>query len=64
MGIFWKLLGFGMGPVGILHTATGKVFVGIYALYYGLIELVAMAFLRLQCTPFPAQFPLGKCAST
>ncbi len=49
-----------MGPVGILHTATGKVFVGIYALYYGLIELVAMAFLRLQCTPFPAQFPLGK----
>ena len=32
----------GMGPVGILHTEAGKVFAGIYALYCGLIELVAI----------------------
>jgi hypothetical protein len=32
----------GMGPVGILHTDAGKVFAGIYALYCGLIELVAI----------------------
>ena len=32
----------GMGPVGTLQTDTGKVFAGIYALYCGLIELVAI----------------------
>jgi hypothetical protein len=32
----------GMGPVGTLHSDGGKVFAGIYALYCGLIELVAI----------------------
>ena len=32
----------GMGPVGVLHTDAGKIFAGIYALYCGLIELVAI----------------------
>ena len=32
----------GMGPIGVLHTDAGKVFAGIYALYCGLIELVAI----------------------
>ena len=32
----------GMGPIGVLHTDTGKIFAGIYALYCGLIELVAI----------------------
>jgi hypothetical protein len=32
----------GMGPVGVLKTDTGKIFAGIYALYCGLIELVAV----------------------
>ena len=32
----------GMGPVGVLHTTSGKVFAGIYALYCGFIELVAI----------------------
>ena len=32
----------GMGPVGTLHTDAGKLFAGIYALYCGLIELVAI----------------------
>jgi len=32
----------GMGPVGVLHSDTGKVFAGFYALYCGLIELVAV----------------------
>ena len=32
----------GMGPVGTLTTDAGKVFAGIYALYCGLIELVAV----------------------
>jgi hypothetical protein len=32
----------GMGPVGTLHTDGGKIFAGIYALYCGLIELVAI----------------------
>ena len=32
----------GMGPVGVLHTDAGKVFAGTYALYCGLIELVAI----------------------
>jgi len=33
----------GMGPVGTLTSDAGKVFAGIYALYCGLIELVAVA---------------------
>ena len=32
----------GMGPVGSLNTDAGKIFAGIYALYCGLIELVAI----------------------
>jgi hypothetical protein len=32
----------GMGPVGVLRTDAGKIFAGIYALYCGLIELVAI----------------------
>jgi hypothetical protein len=31
----------GMGQVGALNTDGGKVFAGIYAIYCGLIELVA-----------------------
>ena len=31
----------GMGPVGALHTDAGKIFAGLFALYCGLIELVA-----------------------
>jgi hypothetical protein len=33
----------GMGPVGALHTDAGKIFAGIYALYCGLVVLVAIA---------------------
>jgi hypothetical protein len=32
----------GMGPIGELHTEAGKIFAGIYALYCGLVELVAV----------------------
>lgn len=32
----------GMGPVGTLYTDVGKVFAGIYALWCGLVELVAV----------------------
>jgi hypothetical protein len=32
----------GMGPVGTLLTENGKIFAGIYALYCGLIELIAI----------------------
>jgi hypothetical protein len=32
----------GMGPANQLHTDSGKIFVGIYALYYGLIEIIAI----------------------
>ena len=32
----------GMGPVSTLHTGLGKIFAGGYALYCGLIELVAV----------------------
>ena len=34
-----------MGPVGELHTDSGKLFAGIYALYSGLIVIIAMGFL-------------------
>ena len=32
----------GMGPVNAFHTDSGKVFAGVYALYCGFIELVAI----------------------
>ena len=35
----------GMGPVGELHTNTGKLFAGIYALYCGLIVIISMSIL-------------------
>jgi hypothetical protein len=31
----------GMGPVGELHSAAGKLFAGFYALYCGLVLLIA-----------------------
>ena len=34
------LLG-GMGPVDVLHTATGKLFAGTYALFCGLLIVIA-----------------------
>jgi hypothetical protein len=33
----------GMGPVGTLQTDAGKIFAGIYALYCGLVVLIAIA---------------------
>ena len=33
----------GMGPVEVLQTPGGKVFAGLYALYSGLVFLVAVA---------------------
>lgn len=33
----------GMGPVNVLHTDGGKIFAGIYAMYCGLVELIAIA---------------------
>lgn len=35
----------GMGPVGELRTDGGKLFAGLYALYSGLIVIIAMGFL-------------------
>jgi hypothetical protein len=35
------LLG-GMGPVGELHTESGKLFAGCYALYSGLVAIIAV----------------------
>jgi hypothetical protein len=35
----------GMGPLGELHTYTGKLFAGIYALYCGLIVIISMGIL-------------------
>ena len=32
----------GMGPVNTLHSDAGKIFAGLYALYCGLVELVAI----------------------
>ncbi len=32
----------GMGPVNVLHTSAAKIFAGIYALYCGFMELVAV----------------------
>ena len=38
------LLG-GMGPVGELHTQSGKLFAGCYALYCGLVVILSMGIL-------------------
>ena len=35
----------GMGPVGELHSNAGKLFAGLYALYSGLIAIIAVGFL-------------------
>ena len=35
----------GMGPVSELHTNSGKLFAGIYALYCGLMVLISMSIL-------------------
>ena len=35
----------GMGPVSELHTDTGKLFAGFYALYCGLIVIIAVGIL-------------------
>jgi hypothetical protein len=35
----------GMGPVGELHTKAGKIFAGCYALYCGLMVIVAVGLL-------------------
>ena len=32
----------GMGPVGELHTAAGKIFAGLYALFSGVVFLVVV----------------------
>jgi len=32
----------GMGPVNVLHSDSGKVFAGFYALYCGMILLIAV----------------------
>ncbi len=34
----------GMGPVGELHTSAGKLFAGLYALYSGLVAIIAVGF--------------------
>ncbi len=33
----------GMGPVAVLKTEAGKVFAGVYALYCGMVLLIAVA---------------------
>jgi len=33
----------GMGPVNVLRTDAGKIFAGIYALYCGMVLLIAVA---------------------
>jgi hypothetical protein len=38
----------GMGPVGDIHSTSGKVFAGLYALYAGVVFLVVAA---LMLTP-------------
>ncbi len=32
----------GMGPVNVLHTSAGKVFAGFYALFCGMVLLIAV----------------------
>ena len=38
----------GMGPVDVLHTAAGKVFAAVYAIYCGLL-LVVSGIASLSC---------------
>ncbi len=33
----------GMGPVSIMQTSAGKIFAGLYALYCGMVLLIAVA---------------------
>jgi hypothetical protein len=35
----------GMGPVSELHTNAGKIFAGVYAMYCGLMFIIAVGFL-------------------
>ncbi len=35
----------GMGPVGELHSDVGKIFAGVYAMYCGLVFIVAVGFI-------------------
>ena len=35
----------GMGPVGELHSNSGKLFAGLYALYSGLVAIISVGFL-------------------
>ena len=46
----------GMGPVGELHTGGGKLFAGCYALYSGLMAIVAVGVGRTASAPLPAPF--------
>ena len=39
----------GMGPVNVLHSDSAKLFAGIYALWCGFVELVAVG---IFATPF------------
>ncbi len=34
----------GMGPVGELHTSAGKIFAGVYAIFSGLVIVIAAGF--------------------
>lgn len=43
----------GMGPVGILRTEAGKLFAGIYALYCGMVLIVAVG---IAVTPIVHRF--------
>ena len=54
----------GMGPVGELHTAAGKVFAGFYALYCGLVELVAVGIFAAPIRLFFTSFPFRRGTET
>jgi hypothetical protein len=43
----------GMGPVQVLHTEAGKLFAGVYALYCGMILLIAVG---IALTPVVHRF--------
>ena len=53
-----------MGPVGVLKTDAGKIFAGIYALYCGLIELVAVGISAVPIVQVPPLLPFRKRAQT
>ena len=50
----------GKGPIGTLRTDGGKVFAGMYELYCGSIELVAIGILQPQSCIVPTSFSFGK----